>query len=112
MYLRGASEIVSCYTEAMMRGEPTDNADVLQFWGVAMLVCALVGYVVYKQHRLFGLLPLLAFAFIVFAAFKYGYVRHDGHEVAATNLLLFAALLWLPAAWCVAWQSSRWLIPA
>jgi len=50
--------------------------------------------------------------FILFTAFKYGYVRHDGHEVAATNLLLFAALLWLPAAWCVVWQSSRWLIPA
>jgi hypothetical protein len=112
MYLRGASEIVSGYTEAMMRGEPTDNADVLQFWGVAMVVCALVGYVVCKQHRLFGLLPLLAFVFIVFAAFKYGYVRHDGHEVAATNLLLLAALLWLPTAWCIVWQSNRRLIPA
>ena len=71
-----------------------------------------MGYVVCKQHRLFGLLPLLGVAFILFAAFKYGYVRHDGHEVAATNLLLLAALLWLPAAWCLVWQSSRWLVPA
>jgi hypothetical protein len=112
LFLRGAVEIVSGYTEAMMRGEPTDKADVLRFWAVAMAVCALVGYVVCKQHRLFGLLPLLGFAFIVFAAFKYGYVRHDGHEVAATNLLLLAALLWLPAAWCIVWQRSKWLIPA
>jgi len=75
-------------------------------------VGALIGYVVCKQHRLFGLLPLLGFAFIVFAAFKQGYVRHDGHEVAATNLLLLAALLWLPAAWCIVWKSNKWLIPA
>ncbi len=112
LFLRGATEIVSGYTDAMMLGGPTDNADVLRFWEVAMAVCALVGYVEYKQIRLFGVLPLVGFAFIVFAAFKYGYVRHDGHEVAATNLLLLAALLWLPAAWCIVWQSNRWLIPA
>jgi hypothetical protein len=111
LYLRGGSEIVSGYTEAMMWWQPTDEADILRFWEVAIAVCALVGYVVWKQHRLFGLLPLLGFAFIVFAAFKHGYVRHDGHEVAATNLLLLAALLWLPVAWCLVWQRSGWLIP-
>jgi hypothetical protein len=71
-----------------------------------------VGYVVWKQHRLFGLIPLIGLAFIVFAAFKHGYVRHDEHEVAATNLLLLAALLWLPVAWSIVWQSRRWLVPA
>ncbi len=111
-FLRGASEIVSGYTEAMMWPQPTDKADILRFWGVAMAVAALVGYVVCKQHRLFGLLPLVGFAFIVFAAFKYGYVRHDAHEVAATNLLLLAALLWLPVTWCMVRQRSRWLTPA
>jgi hypothetical protein len=111
LFLRGASEIVNGYTEAMMMWwRPTDEADILRFWGVAIAVCALVGYVVCKQRRLFGLLPLLGFAFIVFAAFKYGYVRHDGHEVTATNLLLLAALLWLPAAWGIVWQKSKWLI--
>jgi hypothetical protein len=111
-FLRGASEIVSGYTEALMLWQPTDEADILRFWEVAIAMCALVGYVVCKQHRLFGLLPLLGFAFIVFAAFKHGYVRHDIHEIAATNLLLLAALLWLPVAWCIVWQRSRWLIPA
>jgi DNA-binding beta-propeller fold protein YncE len=111
LFLRGASEIISGYTEAMMWSQPTDRVDIVRFWEVAIAVCALVGYVVCKQHRLFGLLPLLGFAFIVFAAFKHGYVRHDGHEVTATNLLLLAALLWLPAAWCMVWQWSRWLIP-
>src|SRR4029077_18608154 len=96
----------------MMWSQPTDKVDVVRFWGVAIAVSALVGYVVCKQHRLFGLFPLLGFAFIVFAAFKHGYVRHDVHEVDATNLLLLAALLWLPAAWCIAWQRSKWLIPA
>src|SRR5262249_31714943 len=113
LFLRGASEIINGYTEAMMMGwHRTDEADILRFWGVAITVCALVGYVVCKQHRLFGLFPLLGFAFIIFAAFKHGYVRHDAHEVTATNLLLLAALLWLPAAWCIAWQRSKWLIPA
>jgi hypothetical protein len=111
-FLGGASQLVSGYTEAMMLWQPTDKADILSFWGVAIAVCALVGYVVCKQHRLFGVLPLLGFAFIVFAAFKHGFVRHDMHEVAATNLLLLAALLWLPAAWSVVWRSSRWVIPA
>jgi hypothetical protein len=68
LFLRGASEIVSGYTEAMMWWQPTDNVDIVRFWGVAIAVCALVGYVVCKQRRLFGVLPLLGFAFIVFAA--------------------------------------------
>ena len=99
LYLRGASEIVSGYTEAMMLQQPTDKVDIIRFWEVAIAVCALVGYVLCKRHRLFGVLPLLGFAFIVFAAFKHGYVRHDMHEIPATNLLLLAALLWLPVAW-------------
>jgi len=112
LYLRGASEIVSGYTEAFTWSQSTDKVDVARFWQVATAVCALVGYVVCKQHRVFGLIPLLGFAFIVFAVFKHGYVRHDGHEVAATNLLLLATLLWLPAAWCIVWQGSEWFIPA
>jgi hypothetical protein len=113
LFLRGASEIINGYTEAMMMGwSGTEKADILRFWGAAIAVCALVGYVVFKQHRLFGLFPLLGVAFILFAAFKHGYVRHDIHEVTATNLLLLAALLWLPAAWSIAWQRSKWLIPA
>jgi hypothetical protein len=110
-FLRGASEIVSGYTEAMMWPQPTDKADILLFWGVALAVCGLVGFVLHKKYGLFGLLPLGGFAFIVFVAFKHGYVRHDGHEVAATNLLLLAALVWSPVAWCVVWQTNRWLSP-
>src|SRR5262249_24388612 len=79
---------------------------------VAIAVSALVTYVVCEQHGRFGLFPLLGFAFIVFAAFKHGYVRHDVHEATATNLLLLAAVLWLPAAWCIAWQLNKWLPPA
>jgi hypothetical protein len=112
LYLRGASEIVSGYTEAMMWQQPTDKADIVRFWEVATVVCVLVGYVVCKQHGFFGVLPLFGLVFILFAAFKYGYVRHDAHEVTATNLLLLTALLWLPAAWCIVWQRNRWLIPA
>ena len=112
LFLRGASEIVSGYTEAMMWRQPTDKVDIVRFWGVALSVCTLVGYVACKQHRLFGVIPVVGFAFIVFAVFKSGYVRHDGHEVIATNLLLLAALLWLPAAWFIVWQRRRWLVPA
>ena len=111
-YLRGAFEIVSGYTEAMMWQQSTDKVDIVRFWEVATVICALVGYVVYKQHRFCGVLPLLGLVFILFAAFKYGYVRHDGHEVAATNLLVLLAWLWLPAAWCSVWQRSRWLVLA
>ena len=112
VFLCGASEIISGYTEAMMRWQPTDKVDVLRYWEVAIALCVLVGYVAYEQHRLFGLLPLLGFVFIVFVAFKHGYVRHDEHEIPATNLLLLAALLWLPVAWCIVSQKRRWLAPA
>ena len=34
---------------------------------------------------LFGLLPLAGVIFALFSSFKYGYVRHDAHELAATS---------------------------
>src|SRR5207249_6585776 len=52
LFLSGTSEIVSGYMEAMMWWQLTDEADLLRFWEVAIAVCALVGYVVCKQHRL------------------------------------------------------------
>ena len=91
--------------------QPTDKADILRFVGVGIALCGLVAFVAHKKYGLFGLIPLGGFAFLVFVAFKHGYVRHDGHEVAATNLLLFAALLWLPVSWCIVWQTNRWLTP-
>ena len=32
LFLRGASEIINGYTEAMMMWQPTDEADILRFW--------------------------------------------------------------------------------
>src|SRR5436190_1212862 len=63
LFLRGASESVSGYTEAAMWPQPTDKVDIVRFWGVAIALCALAGYVVCKRHRLFGLLPLLGLVF-------------------------------------------------
>src|SRR5437867_9724438 len=34
-------------------------------------------------------------------------VRHDSHEIPATNLLLLAALLWLPVACCIVWAKAQ-----
>src|SRR5439155_24455070 len=41
LFLRGASESVSGYTEAAMWLHPTDKVDILRFWGVAIALCAL-----------------------------------------------------------------------
>ena len=57
LFLRGASEIVSGYTEGMMWWQPTDKVDIVRFWEVAIAVCALVGYIVCKQHRFWSSPP-------------------------------------------------------
>jgi hypothetical protein len=67
-------------------------------------------YVAWRRHRFAGILPLAALGFVLFAAFKYGYVRYDGHEVTATTELLMVALTCQAMAWSPAQKVGRWAL--
>ena len=94
--------MTSSYTEAMMQTRANEIPDVSGFVAAAILLCALMGAAAWARHRYFGIIPLAGFCFILFAAFKYGYVRHDGHEVTALSQLLLMSLVCLSLLWRMA----------
>ena len=106
-FLRGSWQLTGGYTEAMMLTGPEETSDVACFLLASALVCAIAGYAGRVRHRFFGLFPLVGLGFILFAAFKHGYVRHDFHEAAATLELLLVSLAALAIAWPVAASQSR-----
>jgi hypothetical protein len=94
--------MTSGYTEAMMQTRANEIWDVGCFVAAATLLCALIGVAAWARHRYFGIIPMAGFCFILFAAFKYGYVRHDGHEVTALSQLLLMSLVCLSLFWTMA----------
>jgi len=98
--------MTSSYTEAMMQTRASEIHDVSIFVVAAILLCALMGVAAWVRHRYFGIIPLAAFCFILFTAFKYGYVRHDGHEVTAVSQLLLMSLVCLSLLWPMAWKNG------
>jgi hypothetical protein len=94
--------LASSYTEAMMRTRENEIWDIGFFAAAAILLCTLMGVAACARHRSFGIISLAGFCFILFAAFKYGYVRHDGHEVTAVSQLLLMSLVCLALLWTMA----------
>lgn len=80
------------FTEAMMMARQDGTSAVIIFVILSVSLCGLIGYTGWKRHRYFGIIPIAGFSLIVFNAFKYGYVRHDGHEVTAVLTLLFCSI--------------------
>lgn len=99
--------ITSGFTGAMSLVNATETRDVCLFLAATVMLGALAGCVAWKRHRFFGILPLVGLGFVGFMAFKYGYVRHDGHEVAATIHLLLAALACQAMMWPLARKKGR-----
>jgi hypothetical protein len=98
--------MTSSYTEAMMRTRENEVRDVGCFVVAAISLCGLMGAAAWARHRSLGILPLAGFCFILFAAFKYGYVRHDGHEVTAVSQLLLMSLVCLSLLWTMAQKNG------
>ena len=107
-FLVNSWRVAAGYTDAMCVTPATEWRDVGLFLSAAALLGVLAGYAAWQRHRHFALLPLAAMAFLGFSAFKYGYVRHDGHEVAATMQLLLAALACDAMAWSAA-RDGKWV---
>jgi len=97
------------FTEAMMTARQNGMSAVIIFVILSVCLCGLIGYTGWKRHRYIGILPFAGFSLIVFNAFKYGYVRHDGHEVTAVLILLFCSLAMLIIYTSELRVDERWL---
>lgn len=96
-------DIISGYTEAMAIA---GNKKEILLYGVAS---AMVLFAVAAAPRLSRLSRLFLFSVyfvFLFLSFKAGFVRHDGHAMAAGGAVLLAAIL-LPALF-----QSAWILPA
>jgi hypothetical protein len=91
-YLRNSWRIAGGYTDAMGQVGVVEAVDVRLFIAGMLLLGTLTACISWHRHRHFGILPLAGMIFALFSAFKYGYVRHDAHELAATTQFLLAAL--------------------
>lgn len=80
---------------------PTDQTDIAWFlvWA-AMLFIPIAAFKPWqKSIRTKNLLAATGLAVVIFALFKAGFVRHDGHETIATISIALLATVWLAAAW-------------
>ncbi|MGD0350633.1 MAG: hypothetical protein ABSB84_10025 [Verrucomicrobiota bacterium] len=108
-FLHNSWRVTSGYTEAMSLDEYGELLDVICFLSAAGLLIALTGYVAWKQHRYFGILPLAGLSVVIFLAFKQGYVRYDAsHIVRAELMFLVIALAGVAAAWPVLKREKSW----
>ena len=98
-FIRASCLIAGGYTDGMSLEISDDLKDVWWFAGLTVLLTVTAGYAQWRHNRFWGLLPVGALVFLGFSAFKYGYVRHDGHEVAAAMQLSLIALMILAMAW-------------
>ncbi len=106
LFIENSLRLAGGYTEAMGLAPVGDTRDLCVFLGGAFVTLALVAYACWRRYRLVGILPLAGMAFAVFTAFKYGYVRHDAHEVMGAVQLLLAGLAALAAAQTIPWKKA------
>ncbi|HEY2587577.1 MAG TPA: hypothetical protein VGI81_17660 [Tepidisphaeraceae bacterium] len=108
-YVRLSMQITTGYTDAMSYAPPNPPTgwasrlppiDLLCFVAAAGLLVVVVSRPLWKRDRTAAALPLLALGGILFATFKWGFVRHDAlHAPLAAFVLLFLALLYAASLW-------------
>ncbi len=91
-FLRRSGMLAGGFGAAMGIGAPTEARDIACWILASLALCLLAGWVAWKRTRWFSAFPVAALAVMDFVAFKYGYVRHDVHELAATLELAQLAL--------------------
>lgn len=106
-FLRNSSQITSGYTEAVMESGVNETKYLYGFIVVAMAVAATAAFALWKRLRFFGVLPFGALCFLLFTAFKYGFVRVDAHQAVSALLLLLIALAVLLILWPIL-QTQKW----
>jgi hypothetical protein len=107
-FLRNSGELVSGYSVAMSTRPPTKPVDLVLCLVVMLLLLAAVwrrgtretGGGPSPRPLVARVLPSLGMAWFLFQTFKWGYTRHDrDHASAATLVVLFLAILYLPVLW-------------
>jgi hypothetical protein len=123
-YLKNSLQLVRSYSESMSIITSTEEFDVWQFFLAALLFLgfALIAHpwrdyddrrkssrrVMDDVVRKLGInalslrtstLAIIGTAGLIFVVFKGGYVRHDGHEMAATLALALMAMTFSAAIW-------------
>jgi hypothetical protein len=97
--------VASKFAGGQMEVHATDTRDVTLFLLCALALLAALAWAhrVDRQRpalkSLWGGPAFLGFGIILLVAFKAGYVRHDGHEMAATTFLLLLSLFYAAALW-------------
>jgi hypothetical protein len=111
-YLRYSWQMTNGFTEAMMLTGSKEVQDISCFLVAAVVVSFIAGYAAWLRLRSFGIIPCLGICFILFTAFKYGYVRHDGHDLWGVKDLLLASLFSVAAFWPFVRKQGQWLAGA
>jgi hypothetical protein len=106
-YLSNSLQIASGYTEAMMTSSPHEMEFATAFLLSAALLVAILAFALWKPLRSFAAIPVAAAGFVLFTAFKHGFVRNDEHQAVAAMLLLLLALLVLAMVWPIV-RPERW----
>ncbi|HVT88060.1 MAG TPA: hypothetical protein VHD56_04345 [Tepidisphaeraceae bacterium] len=113
-FLRNSLDLSNNHAQATGQRLPTEARDISLFVSGALLVMALAGlghWVTFEKSRraefpfyFRGVLVLGGLAFMLFLAFKSGFVRHDVHEIAANDALFVLTVL----VTTVFWRSLRY----
>ena len=111
-YFRYSWQMTNGFTEAMMVTGSHTLQNLGCFLVAAVAVSVIAGYAAWLRHRFFGLIPWFATGFILFTAFKYGYVRQDGHDLWAVKDLLLVSLASIAALWPFVKKRGQWVVAA
>ncbi len=111
-YVQCSWQITNGFTEAMMLTGFKEVQDLCFFLAAVAVLSVMAAYAAWLRHRFFGIIPLLGLGFILFVTFKYGYVRTDVHEVAATEDLVLISFACLATLWPTLWKKGTWAIIA
>jgi len=92
-YFSSSLEITSGYAEAMQLGHPWGMTNVWAYVCLAAFIVGLLAFALFRQDSLSAIAFSGTTVFLLFIAFKAGFVRHDHHEVVAFALLVSIATL-------------------
>ena len=109
-YIVNGLEIIKGYSGSMAKFDPWGQ--IAAYLISTSLFCLLIAATEWKYRQIWGLLPSLGLAIILFISFKGAFVRHDGgHALMATFnttpiALMFVAMLW-PQIRSYGWQLGK-----
>jgi hypothetical protein len=107
-YLASSWRLAGQYTEAVMLQGTNAGRDIAWYVCASLPLLAMAGIAGWKRYQWHGIFPLAVLGLLIFTTFKHGYVRHDGHEVAAWLELVMISLACLAIVWPLTRNHPRW----